>query len=299
MTALASTFQKINGNIRPRLGRYWSLIKSLQTGLLLLTGVAGYMSARCPVTTWQTLLGLTGSLFMAISGSTVLNMWYDRDIDARMGRTANRPIPSGQISPREAFILGLTLAALGVGWAVALDPLYGLIVFAGIFFDVVIYTIWLKRRTPWGIIWGGIAGGMPILAGRVLAIGTIDWIGLLLALAILFWIPTHILTFSMRYYEDYRRAGIPTFPSVYGFHVTRLMIAFSSIVAALMIAAAAMGIGMAWGYLRLLGVLSIGLFLLAIMAVGRPSKRVTFGLFKYASLYMLSAMVLLVVDVVH
>jgi hypothetical protein len=78
-----------------------------------------------------------------------------------------------------------------------------------------------------------------------------------------------------------------------------LTIAFSSIVAALMIAAAALGIGMAWGYLRLLGVLSIGLFLLVIIAVGRPSKRVTFGLFKYASLYMLSAMVLLVVDVVR
>jgi protoheme IX farnesyltransferase len=67
---------------------FWSLIKSLQTGLLLLTGLAGYMSARCPVTTWQALLGLTGSLFLAVSGSTVLNMWYDRDIDAKMGRTA-------------------------------------------------------------------------------------------------------------------------------------------------------------------------------------------------------------------
>ena len=296
MTALASTFQKINGNIRPRFGRYWSLIKSLQTGLLLLTGLAGYVSARCPVTTWQTLLGLTGSLFMAISGSTVLNMWYDRDIDAKMGRTANRPIPSGQISPPEALIFGLTLAALGVGWAMVLDPLYGLIVFAGLFFDVVIYTIWLKRRTAWGIVWGGIAGGMPILAGRVLGIGYIDWIGLLLALALLFWIPTHILTFSMRYYEDYKRAGIPTFPSSYGFRTTRMTIAFSSIVAALMIAAAAIGIGVAWGYLRLLGVLSIGLFILAIIAVSRPSKRVNFGLFKYASLYMLSSMLLLVVD---
>lgn len=299
MTALTSTFRKINSNIRTRLRLYWSLIKSPQTGLLLLTGLAGYLSARCPVTTWQTLLGLTGSLFLAISGSTVLNMWYDRDIDAKMERTANRPIPSGQISPLEAFIFGLTLALLGIGGAVALDPLYGLIVFAGLFFDVVIYTIWLKRRTAWGIVWGGIAGGMPILAGRVLAIGYIDWIGLLLALALLFWIPTHILTFSMRYYEDYKRAGIPTFPSSYGFRATRMIIAFSSIVAALMIAAAAIGIGVAWGYLRLLGVLSIGLFILAIIAVSRPSKRVNFGLFKYASLYMLSSMLLLVVDAIR
>jgi protoheme IX farnesyltransferase len=299
MAASDSTLRRISRNIRCRLRLYWQLIKSLQTGLLLFTGVAGYMSARCPVTTWHTLLGLTGSLFLAISGSTVLNMWYDRDIDAKMERTANRPIPSGQISPPEALILGLTLALLGVGGAVALDPLFGLIVFAGLFFDVVIYTIWLKRRTAWGIVWGGIAGGMPILAGRALGIGTIDWIGLLLALAILFWIPTHILTFSMRYYEDYKRAGIPSFPSTYGFRATRLIIAFSSIVAAMMIAAAAIGIGMDWGYLRLLGVLSIGLLFLAIIAVTRPSRRVNFGLFKYASLYMMSSMLLLVVDVVR
>ena len=299
MTTLTSISQGINSGVRTRLRVYWSLIKSLQTGLLLLTGLAGYMSARCPVTTWHTLLGLTGSLFLAISGSTVLNMWYDRDIDAKMGRTAKRPIPSGQISPREGLIFGLTLAFLGVGWAVALDPLYALVVFAGLFFDVVIYTIWLKRRTPWGIVWGGIAGGMPILAGRVLGIGHIDWIGLLLALAILFWIPTHILTFSMRYYEDYKRAGIPTFPSTYGFATTRKIIAFSSVVAALMIAAASFGIGMTWGYLRLLGVLSIGLFFLAIIAVTRPSKQVNFGLFKYASLYMLSSMILMVVDVIR
>jgi protoheme IX farnesyltransferase len=297
MTALASTSQIINNNIRIRLRLYWSLIKSPQTGLLLLTGLAGYMSVRCPVTTWQTLLGLTGSLFLAISGSTVLNMWHDRDIDARMERTEKRPLPSGQISPRKGLIFGLVLAVLGIGWAVALDPLYGLIVFAGLFFDVVIYTIWLKRRTPWGIVWGGIAGGMPILAGRVLGIGHIDEIGLLLALAILFWIPTHILTFSMQYNEDYKRAGIPTFPLTYGFRETRIIIAFSSIAAAAMIAAAAIGIGMAWGYLRLLGVLSIGLFYLAIIALTRPSRRVNFGLFKYASLYMLISMLLLVADV--
>ena len=292
---IQSTLKRLTAKLR----LYWQMTKSLQTALLLLTGLAGYMSARCPVQTWQTTLSLAGSLFLAISGSTVINMLYDRDIDARMPRTQKRPLPSGQVSTVEALILGGALSVIGIGWATFLSPLFGLVVFAGLFFDVVIYTIWLKRRTPWGIVWGGIAGGMHILAGWVLAILTIDWIGLLLALAILFWIPTHILTFSMRYYEDYRRAGIPTFPSTYGFRITRLTIAFSSIAAALMITAAAIGIGMDWGYLRLLGVLSIGLFFLAIIAVARPSKRVNFGLFKYASLYMLSSMVLLVVDVVR
>ena len=185
------------------------------------------------------------------------------------------------------------MAFLGVSWAVALDPLYGLIVFAGLFFDVVIYTMWLKRRTPWGIVWGGIAGGMPVLAGRALGMGQIEWIGILLALAVLFWIPTHILTFSMRYREDYRRAGIPTFPSVYGDRVTQIVIAISSVIAAIMMIVAAYGIGLTIGYLRLMVVLSFGLLLLAIGSATRPSERTNFGLFKYASLYMLSAMVLM------
>jgi protoheme IX farnesyltransferase len=279
--------------IKTKLRLYWPLIKSFQTLLLLTTGLAGFMSTRCPILNWQTVLAVAGSLVLAISGSTVLNMWYDRDIDAKMERTKNRPLPSGEVSPREAFILGLVLAFLGVSWAVALDPLYGLIVFAGLFFDVVIYTMWLKRRTPWGIVWGGIAGGMPVLAGRALGTGQIEWIGILLALAVLFWIPTHILTFSMRYHEDYQRAGIPTFPSVYGNRVTQIIIAISSMIAAIMMVIAAYGIGLTFGYLRLMVVLSFGLLLLAIGSATRPSERTNFGLFKYASLYMLSAMVLM------
>lgn len=282
-------------SIKSKLALYWSLIKSLQTGLLLATGIAGYLTVRCPVTNWQTLLSLTGSLFLAISGSTVLNMWYDRDLDARMRRTACRPLPSGRIKPQEAFYLGLVLSALGIGWSLALDPLYGWIVFAGLFFDVVIYTIWLKRRTPWSIVWGGISGGMPILAGRALGAGQVDWIGILLALAILFWIPTHIMTFSVRYFDDYQRAGIPTFPAYYGFQATNLVIAASSLLAALAIGLAGIGIGITWGYLRVLIVLSVGLLVLALSSLARPSERVNFGLFKYASLYMLSAMLLLVI----
>ncbi|NOY99533.1 MAG: protoheme IX farnesyltransferase [Chloroflexi bacterium] len=281
--------------IKTKLRLYWPLTKSLQTGLLLSTGLAGYMSARCPVFSISTLLGLGGSLFLAISGSTVLNMWYDRDIDAKMCRTETRPLPASKVSASEVLRLGLSLSILGVGWAVAISPLYGLIVFAGLFFDVVVYTLWLKRRTAWSIVWGGISGGMPILAGRVLGLGHIDWIGLALTMAILFWIPTHILTFSMRFHDDYERAGVPTFPSTYGFAVTRATIAISSIIAAGTMGVAAYGIGLTWGYLRLMIVLSGGLFLLAISSMVRPSERVNFGLFKYASLYMLSAMILLTV----
>jgi protoheme IX farnesyltransferase len=276
---------------------YWSLIKGLQTGLLLATGLAGYMSARCPVMSWPTLIGLVGSLFLAIGGSTILNMWYDRDIDAKMDRACRRPLPSGTIKPGEAFVVGLVVAALGVGWALVMDPLFGLIVFAGLFFDVVIYTILLKRITAWSIVIGGVAGGMPVLAGRALGLGYIDWIGVVLSMAVLFWIPTHILTYSMRYHDDYKRAGVPTFPSTYGFRTTRKVISLASVLAALCMVVATFGIGMDSGYLRLLVVLSVGLLLLAVGSMYRPSERLNFGLFKYASVYMVSAMLLVVLEV--
>ena len=279
--------------IKSKFRIYWPLIKSLQTALLMTTGLAGYMSARCPVTTSPTMLGLALSLFLTISGSTILNMWYDRDIDAKMARTAKRPIPSGKINHIEALRLGLIVSIIGVSIAVALDALYGLIIFSGIFIDVVIYTIWLKRKTAWSIVWGGISGGMPILAGRALGVGTIDWIGIALMFAILFWIPTHILTFSMRYREDYKSAGVPTFPSTYGDFFTRKTIALSSVLAAIFIGGAAYGIGTDWGFLRLMAVLSGGLLSLAIASVIKPSETINFGLFKYASLYMLSSMILL------
>jgi protoheme IX farnesyltransferase len=278
---------------------YLPLIKSLQTGLLLTTGIAGYMSSRCPIISWEILAGLCGSLLLAISGSTILNMWYDRDIDNVMNRTHHRPIASGRIPPNDALRLGLTLSVGGLIWAVKLNPLYGLVVFAGLFFDVIVYTIWLKRRTCWSIVWGGISGGMPILAGRVLGLyslganAQIDVIGVLLTLAVLFWIPTHILTFSMRYFEDYQAASIPTIASRYGFNFTHRVIAFSSVVAALCIAVAGIWIRVAWGYLHLLAFLSSGLMILAFLTVVRPSPRLNFGLFKYASVYMLLAMLLL------
>jgi protoheme IX farnesyltransferase len=279
-------------NAHHALRRYWPLIKSLQTGLLLATGVAGYLSAVRPAGHWLTILGLMGSLFVAISGSTVLNMAYDRDIDACMKRTCWRPLPTGQVSVREAVLLGLVLSALGVGWALVMLPVYGAVVFAGLFFDVVVYTIWLKRRTPYSIIIGGLAGGMPVLAGRALATGQIDPVGVMLALGVLFWIPTHIMTFSMRHVDDYRTAGVPTFPAAYGFYATRVIIAVSSLAAALVMAWVAAAIGAKLGLLAALAVLGLGLLGLAIVGIVRPSPKASFALFKFASVYMLGAMII-------
>ena len=276
-----------------KIRNYWTLIKSLQTGLLTVTGVAGYMSARCPIMHWTTMAGLILALLLSISGSTVLNMWYDRDIDRVMNRTHHRPIARGLVSPREALILGTILSVAGVGIAWSMSTLFALVIFAGLFFDVVVYTILLKRKTCWSIVWGGIAGGMPILAGRALGMGHIDAIGILLSLSVLFWIPTHMLTFSVKYREDYASAGIPTFPSTYGDRATHLTIAASSILAAALIGVSAVLIGVHQGFLHLMGILSGILMVLCILAVLKPSRKLNFGLFKYASVYMLAMMLAL------
>jgi protoheme IX farnesyltransferase len=271
---------------------YIPLIKSLQTGLLLATGIAGYLSAHTVVNI-PVLIGMSVSLFLAISGSTIMNMWYDHDIDAQMKRTHKRPAASGELSRSEVFWVGMIISILGLGGAIWIFPLYGYVVFAGWLFDVVIYTLWLKRLTCWSIVWGGISGAMPILSGRVLAVHQIDLIGVLLALSILFWIPTHTLTFSLKFRNDYAHAGVPTFPSTYGDAFTRATIAISSILAALAIGWASVLIGLSAGYLRLIAVLTAGLLLLAFATFRVQSDRVNFSLFRYASVYMLSAMIIL------
>jgi protoheme IX farnesyltransferase len=111
---------------------------------------------------------------------------------------------------------------------------------------------------------------------------------------VLFWIPTHIMTFSMKYHDDYRAAGVPTFPSAYGFRATRAILATSNVIAAASLGAAAFGIGMTWGYMRLMILLAGGLLGLTVNSLVNPSERANFSLFKYASVYMLGSMLLVV-----
>ncbi len=296
MTAFSNASKTIT-RFATRFKLYLPLIKFRQTCLLLFTGFTGYVSARCPVLPLSVFIELMGSLFLAIAGSTVLNMVLDRDIDARMNRTSDRPIPAGRISVNEALLLGLSLTFCGLIWSFKLSFLYGVVVFAGVFIDVVIYSILLKRITAWSIVWGGISGGMPILAGRVLGLGQLDIIGSLLSLAVLLWIPTHIVTFCMKYHDDYRRAGIPTFPSTYGYRNSRLVIAFSSLGASFAIALGIFALGLSWGYLRLLAILTVGMLGLALIGIFRPSEKINSGLFKYASFFMLSSMLMVIFGV--
>ena len=284
----------VASRVRRRLQDYWALIKSLQTGLLLFSGIAGFASARCPVTSAETILALMGSLFLAISGSTVLNMVFDRDIDSLMERTAHRPLPAGRLGVFEAALLGVGLSGSGLLWSFQLSALYGIVVLAGLFFDVVVYTLWLKRRTPWSILWGGVSGGMPILAGRVLAVGSIDFLGLLLALAILMWIPTHIMTFSVKYQEEYANAGVPVFPNSYGLGTTRAIIAASTVATVSIMFLVGMVLGQYWAYMAVLLILGGILMGMAAATLIQPSFRLNSALFKLASLFMLGALGLVV-----
>ncbi len=277
-----------------RLGGYWSLIKDLQTGLLLVTAWAGYATGCCRNFSAPGLLPVLASLFLAISGSTVLNMVLDRDLDARMRRTASRPLPSGRIAVREALLLGAVLTVGGVAWALSLYGPFGAVVLGGVLLDVGLYTALLKRRTPFSVLIGGLAGGMPVLAGRVAAVGQVDLVGILLALAVLAWIPTHIMTLGIKHAADYRAAGVPVFPNLYGLRVTRLIIAGSSVLAVALVLLSGKLVGVQAGVTTGLLWLGVALAGLVWLGVFRPGDRLNFVLYKAASLYMLVAMVLLI-----
>ncbi len=294
MSTASISAAKSHARVWERLRAYWALIKDLQTGLLLTTALAGYASGCCTSFTSGSVLALFGSLFLAVGGTTVLNMAYDRDIDARMARTKHRPLPSGRIAPQEAWVLGGLMLAAGLAWSLVIDPLYAGVVAAGAFLDGVVYTVWLKRRTPFSILLGGLSGGMPALAGRTLAAGSLDGIGLLLALGVLLWIPTHIMTFTIKYQADYARAGVPTFPGWLGVRATRWIIALSTLLAVAVMAWTAALIGLSRGLQGLLAVCGAALVGLVLAGLLRPSRWLNFALYKGASIYMLLAMLFII-----
>jgi protoheme IX farnesyltransferase len=284
---------RIRTNLIAKLRGYWALIKSLQTLLLLATGLAGYLSARPGTASGTEVSWMLLSLFAAISGTTVLNMVLDRDIDAQMERTAGRPLPTGVLSSGEATLFGAALVAVGLGIAFWMDPTFGVVIAAGVIFDLLVYTVWLKRRSPWSILFGGVSGGMPILAGRALGIGRVDGLGILLALSVLTWIPAHIMTLAIKYDDDYRRAGVPTWPNVHGFDSARRFTACANAVRIVALVSAGWLLRICLYSLGLLGFSGSVMLGLSIWSIWWPSKKLNYGLFKFASVHMLGSMVLI------
>ena len=287
MASLATTANVLKENYLP-------LIKSRQTLMLAFTGAAGYLCQPPAPLDWLRFIGLVASLLATISGCTVLNMFIDRDIDGKMERTRHRPLCSGQVSTQTAVWLGSSLVALGLLWAALLSlPLFAVIL-TGACLNVLVYTVWLKRRSAWSIVWGGLAGGMPILAGRVFAIGHLDSLGLLMALVIVCWIPSHNLTLSMLYSADYRHAGVPTVLNTYGTPATHFLITFSSIMVSILMMQVFSQLGLVGFTMSLFFMLSLGLVGLAVYSWVNPTQKMLAFVYKYSSLYLLLSTILLV-----
>src|SRR5947207_2790007 len=205
-------------------GDYIELMKPRVMSLVVFTALVGLVVAPVPM---HPVMAFTALLFIAVGAGAAgaLNMWYDADIDARMARTAGRPIPRGRVTPGEAAGFGFTLAAFSVvSLGLLVNVLAAALLAFTIFFYVVIYTIWLKRSTPQNIVIGGAAGALPPVIGWAAASGTVAIEPLILFLIVFLWTPPHFWALSLYRAEDYARAGVPMLPVVAGAAETRRQI---------------------------------------------------------------------------
>jgi len=194
---------------------YLYLLKLKQTALLLFTAAAAYYAAPGGISLLVFFL-LVVSEFLAIAGTTAVNMYFDRDIDARMDRTKRRPLPAGRISPIYALIFGSLVYVTGLALSVYVGWLLALTILLGFIFDIFVYTLYFKRRSFVNVVFGGIAGGMPAMGGWLAKAGFFEP-GALLASALVFlWIPMHIWFLSIYYLDDYRASQVPMLPVVLG-----------------------------------------------------------------------------------
>jgi len=203
---------------------FLSLTKPRVMSLVIFTGLCGLLAAPVPV---DPILGFTAILCIALGagGSAALNQWWEADLDAKMKRTANRPLPAGRMERSSARDFGIVLSVASVlimglacGWLAA-----AVLAFS-IFYYAVIYTIWLKPRTPQNIVIGGGAGAFPPMIGWIAATGEITLMPVLLFAIIFFWTPPHFWALALFVETDYAAAGIPMMPVVAGHQSTRRQI---------------------------------------------------------------------------
>ena len=205
-------------------GDWLALLKPRVMSLVVFTGWMGMLVAPGHL---HPVLAFTSVLCIAIAAGAAgaINMWYDRDIDAVMRRTENRPIPAGRIAPGEALGFGIALAIASVVVMGLATNMFAAAALAGsIGFYVFIYTMWLKRRTPQNIVIGGAAGAFPPLIGWAAVTGGLDMLPLLLFAIIFIWTPPHFWSLALYANADYTRAGVPMLPVVRGPRATRRQI---------------------------------------------------------------------------
>ncbi|HQX86583.1 MAG TPA: heme o synthase [Ornithinibacter sp.] len=219
---------------RSTVANYVALTKPRIIELLLVTTVpVMFLAERGVPSVWLVVATLVGGTLSAGAANT-FNSVYDRDIDALMHRTSNRPMVTGAITTRNAVLFGAALTVISTLWfALVVNVLSALLSLAAIALYAVGYTILLKRRTSQNIVWGGIAGCMPTLIGWSAVTGTVGWPAVVLFLVIFFWTPPHYWPLSMAFRDDYSTAGVPMLPVERGpVAVGRQIVAYSWVMVA-------------------------------------------------------------------
>jgi heme o synthase len=228
---------------------YFTLLKPKVMSLVVFTGFAGMWVAP-GFSSLHPLIAATALLCIAIGAGAAgaINMWYDRDIDAIMNRTKNRPLPMGRINPDEALTYGIVLSLFAViTMGVAVNWIAAFLLAIANLFYVFIYTIWLKRLTPQNIVIGGAAGAFPPMIGWAAVTGDISLSSVVLFLIIFFWTPPHFWALSLFANADYKRANIPMLPVVSGEKTTKIqMMVYSFILVPLSITPYLLDISGAW-----------------------------------------------------
>ena len=278
-----------------------ALTKPRVMSLVVFTGLCGLLAAPVEV---HPVLGFAAVLCIALGAGAAgaLNQWYEADLDAQMKRTASRPLPAGRMDRQTALHFGVGLAAFSVVLMdLAANHLAAAILAVSILFYVLVYTVWLKRRTAQNIVIGGAAGAFPPLIGWVAATGDVSALPLLLFAIIFLWTPPHFWALSLFVRSDYAAAGVPMMPVVAGLDSTRRQILLYSLpMAASAVAPWALGLA-GWIYGATAAGLSAAFLVLAARVAAnratepkqmRPEKR----LFGFSVFYLFGLFAALVAD---
>jgi protoheme IX farnesyltransferase len=277
---------------------YFVLLKPKVMSLVVFTGFAGMLVAPGfesfhPFLLFVSLL----TLALGAGAAGAVNMWYDRDIDAIMKRTKERPIPLGLIQPAEALAFAVILSLFSVmTMGLALNWMAAFLLAGANLFYVFIYTIWLKRRTPQNIVIGGAAGAFPPMIGYAAVTGDITLFSVILFLIIFLWTPPHFWALSLFANEDYKKAGIPMLPVISGERATKIqMIIYAVLLFPITILPAIFGFT-GWFYGCSAALLS-GFFIFTAFKVlfdsSHKSARLMFG---YSVFYLFALFTALIID---
>ena len=274
------------------IGDYLALMKPRVMSLVVFTAFAGMVVAPGTLHPALAVIALT-CIAVGAGASGALNMWYDADIDAHMQRTAARPIPRGQITREEALAFGMVLAIGSVATlGLLVDWTAGALLALTIAFYIVVYTMWLKRRTPQNIVIGGAAGAFPPMIGWAAVTGSVSLESVLLFLIIFMWTPPHFWALALYRARDYERVGVPMLPVVAGGDETRRQILiYSMLLVPLGVVPTLVGLG---GMFYALVSIVLGAIFLALavqvwrVREGREADRAAKRLFAFSILYLFS-----------